>query len=137
MTFRSDLAAAALGLAAALPLSTAALAQQSATPGRSKTVLVDTDYPGNGHKTQIVRVLTPARSKAPLHIHPGIESGYIVRGGGTLYIEGQPPKALKPGTTALVPPNTPHWFQNGAAETEIVTTYVLETGKPATTNLNR
>lgn len=94
----------------------------------SKKMLIDTPYPAGFH-TRIVETRIPADAQAPLHMHPGIESGYIVSGGGTLHIEGQPARVLKPGDTALVTPGTKHWFKNGTQPTLIVSTYVLEDGK--------
>ncbi|MBF8778115.1 cupin domain-containing protein [Pseudomonas fulva] len=96
----------------------------------TKKELVDTPYPA-GYHTHIVETRIPANAQAPLHSHPGIESGYILSGGGMLHIEGQSAREMKPGSTALVPPNTRHWFKNGPQETVIVSTYVLEDGKEA------
>lgn len=128
---------ALIGTALAVALAGPAYAQDAAPAGRARTVLIDTDYPGNGHKTQIVRVTVPPKARAPLHLHHGIESGYIIRGGGTLHIQGRAPITMKPGMTQLVPPNTPHWFQNGDAETQIVSTYVVESDTPVTTLIQK
>ena len=116
--------------AAAIP----AIAQEAAptgAEGRNKVEIMRTPYPA-GYETMIMRVTVPANGSAPRHQHPGIESGYILSGGGVLSIEGRPDQTLTPGTAALVPPNTPHSFRNGPEPTEIVTTYVAEAGKPMT-----
>lgn len=112
-----------------------ALAQTEQGGARAKTVLQHIDYPGHGYATEIVRVDVPAGARAPLHQHPGIESGYVVKGGGTVYIKGRKPIVLKAGESTVVPPNTPHWFQNGSEPSQMISTYVYESGKPLTVNL--
>ena len=50
---------------------------------------------------------------------------------GLLPIEGQPTVAFKPGMGVVVPPNTPHaGGKNGDKKTHIVSTYIVEKGKP-------
>lgn len=128
MNNRAMIAATAL---AGLLLQASALAAEPA----SKKELVDTPYP-TGYHTRIVETRIPADAQAPLHMHPGIESGYIISGGGLLYIGDAPAREMKPGDTALVPPNTRHWFKNGPQQTVIVSTYVLEDGKEAMQKIN-
>ncbi|WAH60958.1 cupin domain-containing protein [Pseudomonas silvicola] len=119
-------------LAASLLIATQGFAAEPSLSAqamqKNKTVVMETEYPA-GHVTRIVKTVVPADAQAPLHEHPGIESGYILRGGGTLYVQGQPDRELKPGEAALVPPYTAHWFKNGHQETVILSTYVLESGK--------
>ena len=68
------------------------------------------------------------------HTHPGIESGYVVSGGLELPIEGQPTRMLKPGDGFQVPVATPHaGAKNGDTKTVLVSTYVVEKGKPLAT----
>ena len=65
------------------------------------------------------------------HTHPGIESAYVLDGGFDLPIEGQPTKSLKPGEGVVIPPNTSHaGGKNGDKKTHIVSTYIVEKGKP-------
>lgn len=65
------------------------------------------------------------------HTHPGIESDYLVEGGIDLPVQGQPTRTLKPGDGFQVPPETPHaGAPNGDKKTMIVSTYVVEKGKP-------
>ena len=101
-----------------------------AGPAGGKAVLQDIPYPEPGYATEITRSLVPPNGRAALHSHPGIESGYIVRGGGVLHVQGLPDRTMRPGDSTVVPPDTPHWFVNGDQLTEIVSTYVLERGKP-------
>ena len=65
------------------------------------------------------------------HTHPGIESAYMLEGGFDLPIEGQPTRAFKPGDGVVIPPNTPHaGSKNGDKKSHIVSTYIVEKGKP-------
>ncbi len=48
-----------------------------------------------------------------------------------LPIEGQPTRMMKPGDAFVVPPMTPHaGGKNGDKKTKIVSTYIVEKGKP-------
>lgn len=59
------------------------------------------------------------------------KSAYVLEGGLDLPIEGQPTRAVKPGDAFVVPANTPHaGSKNGDKKTRIVSTYVVEKGKP-------
>lgn len=99
-------------------------------PAGGKAVLQDIPYPEPGYTTKIMRSVVAPNGHAALHTHPCIESGYIVRGGGVLHVQGLPDRTMRPGDSTVVPPETPHWFINDDQPTEIVSTYVLERGKP-------
>ncbi|WP_313549823.1 cupin domain-containing protein [Pseudomonas sp.] len=117
------------GLLILAGLITSSLASAVEPAKSQKTELAKTEYP-TGYVTQVFRTEIPAKAQAPLHTHPGIESGYILEGGGTLYIDGRAPIEMKPGMTTIVQPNTQHWFKNGDHKTVIVSTYVFEKDKP-------
>ncbi len=58
-------------------------------------------------------------------------SGYVVSGGIELPVEGQPTRMLKAGDGFQVPVATPHaGAKNGDTKTVVVSTYVVEKGKP-------
>lgn len=126
-SFRHFVALALTAAFAAAPVG----AQATTAAASGKTVLQTADFPARGYTTEVVRTVLGPNARAPLHMHPGIESGYIVKGGGMVHIQGKPALAMRPGDTTVVPPNTPHWFVNGPETTEIVSTYVLEKDKPA------
>jgi quercetin dioxygenase-like cupin family protein len=43
------------------------------------------------------------------HTHPGIESSYVLEGGGfDLRIKGRPTRMVKAGNSFQIPPETPH-----------------------------
>jgi len=103
----------------------------TATTGLTRKILSQSDGPAPGYMTIIAEVTIEPSVVVARHTHPGIESGYIVEGGIELPIEGQPTRALKPGDGFQVPAETPHaGGKNGDQKTKIVSTYVVEKGKP-------
>ena len=101
------------------------------TPGVTRKILSQTDGPVPGYVTIIVQVEIEPGVTVARHTHPGIESAYILEGGLEIPIEGQPTRAYKPGDGFVVPAVTPHaGSKNGDQKTRIVSTYVVEKGKP-------
>ena len=89
------------------------------------------DGPTPGYVTIIAEVTIEPGLMVARHTHPGIEFGYVVEGGLDLPVQGQPTRSLKPGDGFQVPAETPHaGGKNGDAKTKIVSTYVVEKGKP-------
>jgi quercetin dioxygenase-like cupin family protein len=129
---RSATIAIGVFLTAAGPAGTA-VSPDSSTDQPSKVTLQHIEYPGDGYDTSVVRTELPANLIAPVHTHPGIEIMYIVKGGGTLSVRGQPDRRLGPGDSALIAPATPHSIRVGSEPTEIISTYVLTKGLPAMT----
>lgn len=103
----------------------------SAPQKGSRTVLQHVVYP-SGYEVNVIRIVLPASAISPHHTHPGLESGYVVRGAVTVAIDGQPEHVLHAGDTFETPANAPHTVKNGPKETEIVSTYITELGKPLT-----
>jgi quercetin dioxygenase-like cupin family protein len=95
----------------------------------SRTVLQHVAYPA-GYEVNVIRIILPANANSPHHTHPGLESGYVARGAVTIAIDGQPEKVLHAGETFETPAYVPHIVKNGPNETEIVSTYITEVGKP-------
>ena len=54
----------------------------------------------------------------------------MVEGGIDLAIDGKGARMMAPGDGFQVPTGVPHGGQNGAAKTVVVSTYVVEKGKP-------
>jgi quercetin dioxygenase-like cupin family protein len=99
--------------------------------GFTRKILSQMDGPMPGYVTLVVEVNIDAGILVPRHTHPGIESGYVVSGGIELPIQGQPTLMLKPGDGFQVPVAIPHaGAKNGDTKTVIVSTYVVEKGKP-------
>jgi len=71
---------------------------------------------------------------APRHTHPGEEFGYVLEGDFVLEIDGQPPKALKPGDSFFIPAGAVHAAKNpGKTGSAVLSTYIIEKGKPLAT----
>lgn len=127
---------ASFGLYVVLSVIMASQAMAAEADKRGKVLLEQYDYPP-GYVTEVFRTEVPPNAVAPHHKHPGIESGYVLEGGGTLYITGQGTVAMKPGMTKIVNPETEHWFVNGDKKTVLVSTYVVEKNKPLMTVLKK
>ncbi len=97
----------------------------------TRKILSQTDGPTPGYVTIIAEAEIEPGITVARHTHPGVESAYVLEGGLDLPIEGQPTRAVKPGDAFVVPANTPHaGSKNGDKKTRIVSTYVVEKGKP-------
>lgn len=122
---------AALGVAAGA--ATAAEAPTSGgaqAAGLSRTVLSKTDGPSEGYVTILVKTQIAPGYIVAQHTHPGIESTYVLAGGGTLSVQGRADQQIKPGDGVQVPAGVPHGLLNGPNVTQLVTTYVVEKDKP-------
>lgn len=121
----------ACGLCAAAGfLASEAEAQTTAPPGLKRTLIKETDGPMDGYATIEMRIELAPDAAIARHTHPGIESGYVAEGGTELTIEGQGTLKLKAGDGFQVPTRMPHGGVNGPAKTIIISTYVVEKGKP-------
>lgn len=116
---------AALGVAAGT--ITAAEAQSQ---GLTRTIVSTTDGPSAGYHTVLVRVEIAPGFLVARHTHPGIESAYVLEGGGVLSVHGREDQQPKPTEGFQIPPETPHSFRNGPAPTQLVISYVVEKDKP-------
>jgi quercetin dioxygenase-like cupin family protein len=99
------------------------------TPGLSRTVLSQIDGPTDGLITMMAKVEIEPGATIARHTHPGVESGYVIDGGLTLEVLGQPAKSLKAGDAFQIPTGVPH---GGTCDTKttLVAVYVVEKGKP-------
>jgi quercetin dioxygenase-like cupin family protein len=88
------------------------------------------DVPGANYETVIAIAEIVPNVNIGRHTHPGPESGYLLEGGMTLLVEGQPPKELEVGESYQVPPGTIHDARTGAGGAKVLATYVVEKGKP-------
>jgi quercetin dioxygenase-like cupin family protein len=87
---------------------------------------------------EIVQVLTeiPVGVESGWHTHPGEEVGYIVEGTVEMQVRGRPPVTLSAGDGFLIPPDTPHDARDlGPGVGRMLSTYVVETGRPLSTAL--
>ena len=115
---------------ATLVAGTAAAQAPAPTSGVTRSILHKADGPGG----QLVSIQAMADVAAGVvvarHTHPGVETGYLLSGGGILSVQGQPDREVKAGDSYLVPAEVPHEFKNGAAPAKLLVTYVVDKDKP-------
>jgi quercetin dioxygenase-like cupin family protein len=112
-------------------VATAAEGQSgNTTPGLKRAILSRIDGPMAEYETVTASVELEPGAAVARHTHPGIESGYVIEGETTLSIDGQPPKTMTAGQAFQVPTGVPHSATNGGKPTKLVSTYVVEKGKP-------
>jgi quercetin dioxygenase-like cupin family protein len=120
-------------LGSALGLTATAANAQPAPGGLVRTLVRREDVVGTNFETIQMLVEIPAHGEAAPHTHPGHEASYIVEGEGMLMVAGQPPRAVKPGDSFLVPAGVVHSAKNGPRPQKIFATFVVEKGKPLAT----
>ena len=98
--------------------------------GIKRTIIHKTEFPGDTYATLLVNVEIAPGFKVERHTHPGVESAYVLDGGGRLTVKGQPDREVKAGDGFQVPPETPHAFDGGGAPTRLAITYVVDKNKP-------
>jgi quercetin dioxygenase-like cupin family protein len=100
------------------------------TPGITRTIRQQTEFPGDRYVTILAVAEVAAGATVAWHTHPGVETGYVLEGEGTLLARGQPDRRVKAADTFQLAPETPHSLRNGDRPTRIASTYVVEKDKP-------
>jgi quercetin dioxygenase-like cupin family protein len=122
------------GIDGFLASDASALGPQPATTanGITRKILSQIDGPVPGYTTIVMDVTIEPGVSVARHTHPGIESSYVMEGGGgELPIEGQPTRILEVGDAFQIPPETPHsGGKPGQAKTRLLINYIVEKGKP-------
>ena len=119
-------------LAAVFVLTSAAivLAQQ---PAFKRTVLQTVELSVAGREAVTGKAEIPAGLQAGPHTHPGEEIGYVLEGTVTIELDGTK-KTLKAGEAFAIPAGKVHNAINtGSSQVTIVSTYIVEKGKPLAT----
>ena len=119
-----------LGGFAATEVADAIPAPIATTPGVKRRIIQQTDGPIDGFTTILVEAEVPANAVVAWHTHPGIESSYILEGGGELMVKGRPNRKVAAGDGVQIPVAVPHSLKNGDKVTRLSGTYVVEKGKP-------
>lgn len=122
----------------AFGLRATAVAAESTPPaaaltGVTRKLLQQIDGPADGFTTIVAEVHIQPGVVVPRHIHPGIESTYVVAGGGVLMVKGQPDRTVTAGDGFQVPGYTPHSVHLGDMQTVLAVNYIVEKGKPLVT----
>jgi quercetin dioxygenase-like cupin family protein len=103
-------------------------------PGFKRVELERHDIGNPGHEAVLARGEFNAGAAAPKHTHPGEEVGYVLEGQVVLEVEGKPPATLQAGDVFFIPAGTVHSAKNGGANpAKVLSTYILEKGKPLAT----
>lgn len=102
--------------------------------GFVRTPLSDNPMSVQGRHGVMARVEIDAGVSSGRHTHPGEEFGYVLEGSFDVTIDGKPVAHLKAGDSFFIPANAIHEGKNvGATKARVVSTYVVETGKPLAT----
>jgi quercetin dioxygenase-like cupin family protein len=120
-------------LCAATGLVATAADAQAPSGGVKRTILQQTDGPMEGYVTILARGEIAPGAMVMWHTHPGIETAYVLEGGGTLLVKGQADRVAAAGDSFQVPTAVPHALKNGDSVTRIASTYVVEKDKPLAT----
>ena len=112
----------------------AAAGAPAAPAGFKRVELQKHDLSVGGREAITARGEFQPGAAVPRHTHPGEEIGYVVEGELTVEIDGQPAKTVKAGEAFFIPPNTVHAGKSAAkGNTVVLSTYVIEKGKPLAT----
>jgi quercetin dioxygenase-like cupin family protein len=104
-----------------------------APSGIRRTITSRIDGPTQGYETLQVLVDVEPNFVIDWHTHPGTEAGYAVEGVGELLVKGEAAKMLKPGSSWITAPDTPHRLNNGSQATKLFVTFTVQKGKPLAT----
>ena len=99
-------------------------------PTFKRTILNKIEQPGDTLVTVQVQVDIDATYFVAAHTHPGVETAYILEGGGEFMMKGAANRKVGPGDTFQVPTDTPHALQNGAKATKVLSIYVVDKARP-------
>ena len=87
-------------------------------------------------QVQVVKREFPVGSSSGWHVHPGVETAYLLSGVMSLEMAGQPRMILHPGDTFTVPRGVAHNGANlGKVPARLVIAYVVDKGAPVRTSV--
>src|SRR5215470_3642148 len=110
--------------------------QAAQQPAVTRKVLLQQDLVIPGYTATMVAVEIPAGSREGKHTHPGTLVAYVQEGAIELEYEGKPTKTYKAGDTFSVEPGKVHEGVNkGNTPVKVLATFVIEKGKPLTTQV--
>ena len=107
-------------------------AQQA--PAVKRSILLKQDSTVPGREVVMAMVELPPGSQEGRHTHPAEAYVFVLEGTITLENEGQPTATLKAGDVFFVAPGKIHQaINNGKATAKLAAVFVVEKGKPLTT----
>ena len=86
--------------------------------------------PGTNYETVLGIAEIAPNADFASHAHPGTESAYVIEGSITHIVKAQPMREAKAGDSILIPAGAPHRGRAGPNGAKIVSTWVVEKGKP-------
>jgi quercetin dioxygenase-like cupin family protein len=90
-------------------------------------------YPDGNPEITILKIIIPPKTKLPLHKHPNINAGILLKGELTVISEANDTLYLKAGEPIVELVNTWHFGQNDGTEpVEIIVFYAGIQGTPIT-----
>ena len=90
-------------------------------------------YPDGDPEITILRIVIPPKVKLPLHLHPVINAGFMVKGELTVETEDKKLLHLKAGEAIIEVVNKWHFGKNeGEVPAEIIVFYAGTRGSPIT-----
>lgn len=93
-------------------------------------------YPKGQPEITILRIVIPAGSKTPLHLHTVINAGVLLKGELDVHMENGQTKKLKAGDSLIEVVEKPHWGENnGKEDAEIIVFYAGVQGEKVTREL--
>jgi quercetin dioxygenase-like cupin family protein len=117
--------------AVTLTSHTVAIAQQ---PTVQRKVLLQQDLTIPGYQAVLVSVEIPVGGREGRHTHPGSVLVHVEEGALTLDYEGKPTVTYKVGESFYVEPGKVHeGINRGTTPIKAVATFIVEKGKPLTT----
>jgi len=105
-------------------------AAPAAPSGITRTVIGKAELPGERYVVILMEAEFDPALKVARHTHPGVESSYLIAGGGVLSVKGQADRTLKAGDAFQIPAELPHAFEVGAQKTRLVITYAVDKDRP-------
>jgi quercetin dioxygenase-like cupin family protein len=123
-----------VGIAVVCAATIGVRARQAQQPTFTRTVLQDHPLSIKDRHAVMSRSEFQPGAVSGRHFHPGEEVGYVLEGSLELTVDGKPPQRLKAGDVIFMPAGAIHDAKNvGTTPLKIVSTYVLEVGKPMAT----
>lgn len=127
--------AAGFVIAAAVAIGAGSLghAQQ---PGVERKVLLQQDLAIPGYQAVLVALTVPVGAREGRHVHPGTVLVHVQDGGLTLDHDGRPTVTYKAGESFFVEAGKVHeGINRGNTPVKAVATFIVEKGKPMTTQV--
>ena len=122
---------AAFAVAAAMGAwGIAGIDAQQEKPQFTRTILQTQDLSTPGRAAVVARIDYQPGAEIGKHTHPGEEVGFVLEGTLILEVDGKPRVTLKAGDAFIVEAGRAHAGRSGPAPTRVLTTYIVEKGKP-------